>query len=99
MSTNFHDFKSVSISKKYDSEKGLTEIDGIYNDNGKKHVFSDIIKGYPNSFDLNERLENDFLSSPFHEKKYKTFFNDSEMIQLKKRKTNKRKKKRKTNKK
>jgi hypothetical protein len=94
MSINFHDFKSVSLSKKYDSRLGLTEINEIYNDNGKKQVFSEIIEGPPNAFDLNERLENDFLSSPFEEIKHTTFFNDYEMVNdkhLKKIKTNKKK--------
>ena len=102
MSINFHDFKSVSLSKKYDSRLGLTEINEIYNDNGKKQVFSEIIEGSPNTFDLNERLENDFLSSPFEEIKHTTFFNDYEMIQLKKKskkKSNKRKRKRKSSRK
>jgi len=96
MSIHFQNYKTASISEKYDPIKGFTEIHEIYNDNGKEHIFSEIIKGHPNSFDLNERLKNDFLSSPFHEIKYKTFFNNSEMVNrkyLKKRNTLKRKKK------
>jgi hypothetical protein len=102
MSIHFHNYNSASISEKYDPIKGLTEIHEIYNDNGKEHTFSEIIKGHPHSFDLNERLKNDFLSSPFHEIKYKTFFNNSEMINrkfFKKKNTIKRKRKRKTSRK
>ena len=88
MSINFHDFKSVSLSKKYDSRLGLTEINEIYNDNGKKQVFSEIIEGPPNAFDLNERLENDFLSSPLDNTNDNTFFSDNDMIRVKKRKSN-----------
>ena len=102
MSIHFHNYKTASISEKYDPIKGLTEIHEIYNDNGKERVFSEIIKGHPSSFDLNERLENDFLSSPFHEIKYKTFFNNCEMVNpkhLKKRNTIKRKRKRKSSRK
>jgi hypothetical protein len=98
MSIHFHNYKTTSISEKYDPISGLTEINEIYNDNGKERVFSEIIKGHPNYFDLNERLENDFLSSPFHKIKYKTFFNNTEMVNhthLKKRNTIKRKSSRK----
>jgi hypothetical protein len=84
-------YQSFSLSEKYDSRNGFTEIDGIYNDNGDEEFFSEIIYGPPNSLDLNERLENDFLSSPF-EIKNNTFFSENDMIQKKKRrKSSKRK--------
>jgi hypothetical protein len=40
MSIHFHNYKTASISEKYDPIKGLTEIHEIYNDNGKEHTFS-----------------------------------------------------------
>ena len=91
-------YQSFSLSEKYDSRNGFTEIDGIYNDNGDEQIFSEIIEGYPNSLDLNERLENDFLSSPF-ELNNNTFFSENDMIRVKRRKSSKRKNKRKTSKK
>jgi hypothetical protein len=98
-----HKFQSFSLSEKYDSDKGFTEINGMYNDNGNKTLFSEIISEPPNSFDLNERLEEDFLSSPFDDMKKTSFLNDKDMIQLKnkKQRTNKkthRKKKKNTRK-
>jgi hypothetical protein len=92
-------YQSFSLSEKYDSRNGFTEIDGIYNDNGDEQLFSEIIEGYPNSLDLNERLENDFLSSSLDKIKNNTFFSENDMIRVKKRKSTKRKNKRKTSKK
>jgi hypothetical protein len=93
-------YQSFSLSETYDSRNGFTEIDGIYNDNGNKQLFYEIINGSPNSFDLNERLENDFLSFPLDNTNDNTFFSDNDMIRVKKRKSNQRKsKKRKTSKK
>lgn len=92
-------YQSFSLSETYDSRNGFTEIDAMYNDNGNEHFFSEIIEGYPNSLDLNERLENDFLSSPFDKINNNTFFSDNDMIRVKKRKSIKRKNKRKTSKK
>jgi hypothetical protein len=93
-------YQSFSLSENYDSDKGFTEIEGMYNDNGNEHVFSEIINGYPNSFDLNERLEHDFLSSPFDEVENTTFFNDNDMIHVKRRKSRRKKRtNRKTNRK
>ena len=83
-------YQSFSLSEKYDSRNGFTEIDGIYNDNGDEQIFSEIIEGYPNYLDLNERLENDFLSSPL-DKKNNTFFSENDMIRVKRRKSSKRK--------
>jgi hypothetical protein len=79
-------FKSFSLSEKYNSDKGFTEINGIYNDNGNKNFFSEIIDGPPHSVDLNKRLEEDFLSSPFDDMRETTFLNDKDMIQLKNKK-------------
>jgi hypothetical protein len=86
-----HKFQSFVLSEKYDSDKGFTEINGMYNDNGNKNFFSEIMGGPPNSFDLNERLEEDFLSSPFDDMRKISFLNDKDMIQLKnkKQRTNK----------
>jgi hypothetical protein len=93
-------YQSLSLSEKYDSRDGFTEINGIYNDNGNEQIFSEIIDGYPNYFDLNERLENDFLSSPLDKINNNTFFSENDMIRVKKRKSIKRKNiKRKTSKK
>jgi hypothetical protein len=84
-------YQSFSLSETYDSRNGFTEIDAMYNDNGNEQFFSEIIDGSPNSFDLNERLENDFLSSPFDNTNDDTFFSDNDMIRVKKRKSIKRK--------
>jgi hypothetical protein len=93
-------YQSITLSEKYDSRNGFTEIDGIYDDNGDEQIFSEIIEGYPNSLDLNERLENDFLSSPLDKINNNTFFSENDMIRVKKRKSIKRKNiKRKTSKK
>jgi len=93
-------YQSFSLSEDYDSNKGFTEIEAMYNDNGNEQIFSEIINGPPNSFDLNERLEQDFLSSPFNDLNNRTFFNEDDMIQVKRRKrktkTNRRKSKRKS---
>ena len=84
MPTNTN-YKSIYLSEKYDSKSGLTELKGIYNNNGNEEEFYELInEPPPNFFDLNERLENDFLSSPFDNfDNHQTFFTDEELLRVK----------------
>jgi hypothetical protein len=96
-------YQSLSLSEKYDSRTGFTTIDKLYNNNGNQVLFTEIIKGKHNPIDLQEELQNDFLSLQFDNVlNNNNFFNKQDMIQLnvqkRKKISQKKKTKRKTSK-
>jgi hypothetical protein len=87
-------YQSLSLSEKYDSRTGITTIDKLYNNNGNQVLFTEIIKGKHNPIDLQEELQNDFLSLQFDNVlNNNNFFNKQDMIQLNVQKRKKQKRK------